>query len=337
MTNYDIRYKIIRNFIKRDDIMDSLIFSLNATIPVFLIMVAGYVLHRRGMLTEGFVNSADKFNFNVALPVMLFTDLISTNIREEFDIKFALFCAAITTVMFFCIWIGAKIFVKDKSMTGAFVQASYRSSVAVLGIAFITNIYGNAGMMPMIIIGSVPLYNIFAVVVLSFESPKSKNSSLKAHIKTSLVNIIKNPIIISIFLGVLCAFINLKLPQIINKTLTSIGSLASPLTLIAIGAGFEGAKAIKKIKPTLAASIIKLVVLPAVFIPIAIRLGWTDRALVALIIMLGSPTTPSCYIMTKNMHGDHVLTSSIVVTTTLLSSITLTFWIFICRFLGYIA
>lgn len=305
--------------------------------PVFLIMVVGYFLRRNGMLGVGFVESADKFNYNVTLPLMLFTDLATTDIREEFDVRFIVFCAAVTTIMFFGIWIGAKIFVKDKAMTGAFVQASYRSSIAVLGIAFISNIYGDPGMAPLVIIGSVPLYNIYAVLVLTFESPDRDGvGNVGAHIRKSLVNIIKNPIIISIFLGVLAALINLRLPHIINKTLTGIGSLASPLTLIAIGAGFEGAKAIKKIKPTLAAAFIKLMALPAVFLPIAVKLGWRDRALVALIIMLASPTTPSSYILAKNMHGDYVLTSGVVVATTLISSITLTFWIFICRYLGYI-
>ena len=89
--------------------------------------------------------------------------------------------------------------------------------------------------------------------------------------------------------------------------------MASPLALITIGAGFEGRKAIAKIKPTIAATMIKLVVLPAIFLPIAIKLGFRDQALVALIIMLGSPTTPSSYIMAKNMGHEGVLTSSVVV------------------------
>lgn len=318
--------------------MDSLIYSLNATMPVFLIMVVGWVLKQIGILTDGFVASADKFNFKVTLPLMLFTDLALTDIREMFDGRYALFCAAVTTVMFFGTWIGAKLFIKDKSITGAFVQVCYRSSVAILGIAFITNIYGDPGMAPILIIGCVPLFNIYAVLVLTFEAPEGgERVPLGEHIKRSLINIAKNPIIISIVLGVIAAAIGLKLPHIIEKTMTDIGSLASPLTLIAIGAGFEGARAIKKIKPTLIASAVKLVVIPAVFLAASVKFGWRNQELVALIIMLGSPATPSCYIMAKNMNNDHVLTSSVIVTTTLLSSVTLTFWLFICKYMGYIS
>ncbi|MDD6483706.1 MAG: AEC family transporter [Clostridiales bacterium] len=315
--------------------MDSLIYSLNATMPVFLIMVVGYFLRRCKMLGEGFIKSADKFNFKVTLPAMLFIDLASSNIRETFDLKYAVLCAGITTVMFFGLWIGAKLFIRDKSMVGAFVQAGYRSSVAVLGLAFILNIYGEVGMAPVMIIGCVPLYNVFAVIVLTFEAD-SENGKAIDNIKKSLIQIIKNPIIIAIVLGVAAALINLHLPKIIEKTISGIGSLASPLTLITIGAAFEGRKAIKKLKPTIAASIIKLVVLPGIFLPIAVYFGYRDQALMALIIMLGSPTTPSSYIMAKNMDNDYVLTSSVIVTTTLLSALTLTFWIFIARYMGYV-
>lgn len=62
-------------------------------------------------------------------------------------------------------------FLKDKDIIGEFVQGSYRGSAAVLGLAFIQNIYGKATIAPLMIIGSVPLYNILAVLILSFTGP----------------------------------------------------------------------------------------------------------------------------------------------------------------------
>ena len=172
------------------------------------------------------------------------------------------------------------------------------------------------------------------MLVLTFEGEKDGDG--KGNIINSLINIVKNPIIIGIVLGVAASLLKIDFPEIIDKTLASLAKMASPLALITIGAGFEGRKAIAKIKPTIAATMIKLVVLPAVFLPIAIKLGVRDQALVALIIMLGSPTTPSSYIMAKNMGHEGVLTSSVVVATTLMSSLCLTFWIFVARYFGYI-
>jgi len=182
--------------------MDNLIFSLNATLPVFLVIVLGYLLNKKGMFTESFISVANKFTFKVCLPVMIFVDMASTDLRASFDWKIVLYAALSTVVMFSIIWIGAKLLIKDKSIVGAFVQASYRSSVAVMGFAFMLNIYGKIGLMPMIVIGCVPLYNICAVIVLTFESRDAINNPDKGDkIKKAFLDIIKNPIIIGIVLG----------------------------------------------------------------------------------------------------------------------------------------
>ena len=115
-----------------------------------------------------------------------------------------------------------------------------------------------------------------------------------------------------------------------------IGDMTTPLALICIGATFEGRKAIKKLVPTCIATALKLVILPALFLPVAILLGFRNQEMMAIVIMLGSPTTISSYIMAKNMNNDAVLSSSIIVLTTLLSSLTLTGIIFILRLGGYV-
>ena len=115
-----------------------------------------------------------------------------------------------------------------------------------------------------------------------------------------------------------------------------ISQLATPLALLTLGAGFEGRKALAKIKPTIAASFIKLMVQPALFLFPAVMLGFRNEQLVALLVMLGAPTTVSSHIMAKNMNHDGVLTSSVVVATTFLSSITMTLWLFLLRYMNYV-
>lgn len=124
---------------------------------------------------------------------------------------------------------------------GEFIQASYRGSAAVLGVAYIQNIYGNAGMAPLMIIGTVPLYNIAAVLVLSFTGPSSGGLNKKS-LQKSVRGILTNPIIIGIALGMLASLIRLPIPSMLGKTLSNISVLATPLALIGLGAGFEGKK-----------------------------------------------------------------------------------------------
>ena len=320
--------------------MENLMFSLNATIPVFLIMVIGYILKNLKMVDAPFVDTLNKLNYRITLPVLLFRDIAASNFHDVWDTKYVLYCFLATLVSILAIWGLTCLFCKDKRILGEFIQASYRSSAAVLGIAFIQNIYGDSGMAPLMIIGTVPLYNVAAVILLSFTDPtltKEKGSKInRSLLKKTFLNVLTNPIIIGILLGMIVSASGITFVPIVNKTISSLAVLATPLALLALGAGFEGKKALTKIQPTIICSLIKLAILPALFLPIAIYLGFTQEKLVALLIMLGSPTTVSCYIMAKNMHHEGTLTSSVVVTTTFLSSITLTFWLFLLKSMGLI-
>lgn len=316
--------------------MQNFIFSINVTVPIFLVMVLGWGLKQIGMLNDNFVTVANKFNFQVTLPFLLFRDISSVDIRAVFDLNYVLFCAIASSVCFWLIWAGTKLFLKDKYMVGAFVQASFRSSAAVMGLAFIQNLYGQSAMGPLMIIGAVPLYNIYSVIVLTFEGERDGSMDSSGKIREACINILKNPIIISIFLGLVVSLCNMHFPLLVDKTVANIAQIATPLALVSLGAGFEGRKALTKIKPTLAASFIKLVLQPALLVPVAAVMGFTGEKMIGILIMLASPTTPSCYIMAKNMKNDGTLTASIVVATTLLASFTLTAWIFLLRVLGLI-
>lgn len=313
--------------------VQNLIFSLNATLPVFLTMVAGGLLQRWGFLPKEFCRAADKLTFKVTLPVMLFLNMSSVDIYHDFQPNFVLFCFAATLIGILVIWSAARVLVRDKAIVGEFVQASYRSSAAVLGVAFIQNIYGTAGMAPLMILGSVPLFNIFAVLILMIESPEKRGAPTP---KQLLKGVATNPILLGIITGTVFALLPFSLPTIATKTLNNLASVTTPLALLSIGASFEGAKAIKKLVPTLVAALLKTVGLAAVFVPVAVALGFRTEELIALLIMLGSPTTPSSYVMAKNMGHEGVLTSSCIATTTLLSALTLTGWIFLLRSGGYL-
>lgn len=335
--------------------MDSFIYSINSTIPIFLVMIVGWIIKKCQIIDDNFVNKANKYVFHVALPILLYRDLSKADFVSQFDITFVLFCVIVTTIMFLGMWGLTELFMKDDTMKGAFVQASCRSSAAILGIAFIQNMYSDAGMAPLMILAAVPLFNIFSVIILTFKAHAevfnnqnklsanildtnilNKSTSNEKAILQSCINIVKNPIIIGIFIGFVASLAHFRLPVVFEKAVESIAQTATPIALLCIGAGFEGRKAIKKIKPTLLAAFIKIIGLAALFLPVAVWMGFRNQELVAILIMLASPTTVTAYIMAKNMYNDEILTSSVVVVTTFLSSVTLTAWIYILRSFGLI-
>lgn len=314
--------------------MQNFLFSLNVTLPIFIIIVVGGFLKHIGLLTEGFTTVADKFVFKVALPVQLFQDIAAMDIRADFSGKFVMFCMIATTCMFAATWILGAVFLKDKSMVGAFAQAAARGSAAILGIAFVENIYGDSGMTPMMIVAAVPLFNIYSVIILTVTSSEGKFNG--ALVKKLLVGVVTNPIILGIAAGMVWSLLRLPMPVFLSKSVHSIASTATPLALLVLGATFKGREALQKIGPTIAAAFLKLVAIPAAIFPFAIHMGFRGSELVAIMIMLASPTTVTCYIMAKNMGGDDTLSASVVMTATLLSSVTLTLWVFVMKTFGLI-
>ena len=183
-------------------------------------------------------------------------------------------------------------------------------------------------------VAAVPLFNILSVIMLTFGGRDNIHGA--DGIKTACINILKNPIIIGIVLGVPFSLLNIPIPAIPMKTINYIAQTATPIALIAIGAGFNTKAALEKMKPAVTAALMKLVVFPLIYMPIAVKLGFAPSELAAILIMTGSPSTVTCYIMAKNMNNDEVLSSNTIVLTTLFSSITITVWVYVLRVMGCI-
>ncbi len=323
--------------------MENLIFSLNATIPVFLTMLLGMLFRKTGLFGETFAQSLNKFVFKAALPALLFQDIATADFYQVWDTRFVVFCFA-ATFLSICLAGALSLTMKDRSRRGEFIQASYRSSAAILGIAFIQNIYGNAGMAPLMIISSVPLYNVMAVIVLSVTSPaanpaigSSRHSGMDGLLlRKTFLGILTNPIILGILTGLLWSVLRLPMPGILMKPLSNLAVLATPLGLMSMGASFNLKKALTGIRPVLLSCALKLVVLAALFLPAAVSLGFRDSSLIAILVMLGSPTTVTCYIMAKNMGHEGTFSSMAIMLTTLLSAFTLTGWLYLLRTLSFI-
>lgn len=312
--------------------MENLIFSLNATVPVFAMIILGMLFKKIGIIDDVFASRMNKFVFLIPLPVLLFKDLATLDFNTIWDTKFVLFCFFITILCILIVTL-LSFLLKNKQNQGEFIQASYRSSAALLGIALIQNVYGKATMAPLMIIGSVPLYNIMAVVVLSFFSPERKGLSKEVWLKT-IKGILTNPILIGIVVGILWSLLHLPMPTMLDKTVTSIGNVATPLGLMAMGATFNYKEALGDLKPALCASFIKLFGFCAMFLPLAIYLGFQGEQLIAILVMLGSATTVSCFVMAKNMGHTGILTSTVVMLTTIFSGFSITMRLYILKGMG---
>lgn len=306
------------------------LFSVNATLPVFGVMVLGFLLRKGGFLTHGFCRTANKLVFNLCLPAMLFRQIAAIRGGSLPDTAFLLYAFCFTLVSTFAVWGFSRAVLKDKTQVGAFAQGAFRGNTALLGSVLLQSICGSQTYAPLIILAAVPLYNVLSVIVLSLEAGGGGRLD-RAKLLDALKKVAKNPILWGIFLGVPFALWGWPVPAAGDKVLSMLGNLASPLSLIVIGAEFRWASALEKKGPTLGAAFVKLIVLPALALPLGVFLGFRQDALVALLVMCGTPSAISSYIMAENMGNDGVLANGIVAVTTLLSALTVTGWIFLLR------
>ncbi|MBR3900611.1 MAG: AEC family transporter [Ruminococcus sp.] len=314
---------------------ENLLFSLNASMPIVLLMIFGYVCRKVDLLDDHTTSKLNKFTFKAALPALLFKDLSTADFRAVWDGEMVGFCV-IVTILSVAIAVVYSLFHKDKAERGEIIQASYRSSAAVLGIAFVNNIYGESLMAALMIVGTVPIYNIIAVAVLAATSPDKKGESKKMLFLDTLKGVVTNPIIIGIAVGILWSLIKIPQPAIMSKTVGYMANMATPLSLIALGASFKVEEAKSKVGVTVGICFIKLILFCGIFLPIAINMGFRGEKLVAVLVMLGSATTGSCFVMVKNFGHKGTITAFAVMLTTICSAFTLTLWLFLLRSKGYI-
>ena len=316
---------------------ENLIFSLNATMPVFLMMVLGYVLHRKtSLLNDEFADYLNTFVFKLALPVQLFKNLSQEDFHAVWDSGMVLFCFGVSLASILLL-LGLSIFLRDRSLRAEFVQAGYRGSQALLGVALLQNIYGSsvgAGPLALVLIGAVPLYNVAAVLLLTLMTPGGRLD--RKTVGKALRGIITNPIILGIAAGLIWSLLRLPQPVILQRAVSSLASTATPMGLLALGACIDPKKAAGCWKPTLIASLFKLVFFVMLFLPLAVKLGYRGETLTALLIMLGSPATVSCFSMARSMGHEGVLSASAVMLTTVCSAFTFTVWLYLLKSLALI-
>ncbi len=313
----------------------NLVFSLNATVPVFLMMVFGWIINKFGLIDDHTTAKLNQFVFKALLPALLFSDLSTADFKAVWDGKFVLFCI-VCTVISVTIAVMLSMLHKEKSERGEIIQAAYRSSAAILGIAFVKNIYGQATMAALMIVGTVPIYNIVAVAVLSLTSPDADKSDTKKLIAGTVRNTLTNPIIIGIIVGMLWSVLEIPQPVILSKSVSYLANMATPLSLIALGASIKLGEAKEKLPSAFKIAAVKLLLFCVIFLPVAVSIGFRGEKLIAILVMLGSATTGSCFVMCRNLGHKGTLTACTVMITTLLSAFTLTGWLFLLKTLSYI-
>ncbi len=315
--------------------LQNFLFSLNVSLPIFILLALGWLVKRSGMLDEGFFSSASTLVFNVALPAKLFYDTATSDF-SQFSPVFIFVCMLGTTAFFLLSWaVGALLLKKHPEKVGAFAHGAFRGNYVYIGFALMQNILGTSVIPLSATLASafvLPLYNVYAVILLTVTGRTGK----KIDVRNILMQIIKNPMILGIVCGLPFALLRVELPFAITKSLGYLGGLCTPLALLVIGASIQFSEIAHDIKPILGACSLKLLLQPVVMVAVGLLLGLSNEQLLVLFILFGVPSAANVYIVTKKMGGDADLASGIIVVSVLLSMLTMTAGIFILRTMGVV-
>ena len=310
--------------------LDNFLFSLNVVVPVFLIMILGYELKRRDIITSGFLAGGNKIVFYIALPALLFRGVYTSDIRAAVDIKFVAFAFACTVFSFFALWGISAIFIKDRPVHASFTQGAFRGSFALFGIPLLLNMAGDGVMAraALLVVFIIPFFNVFSVMVLA------PCAAQKPGVLSVIWTVIKNPSNVMISIGILLAIFDLTLPVMVSTAVNTTANMATPLALLCLGGGMTFRGFDTKFKYALTAGLIKIFLVPLVFTALAVLFGFRDYDLAVLMIFFAVPSAVVGYSMAAQMGGDTYVAGTIIVIATLGSAFTLTLFIYSLRALG---
>ncbi len=323
--------------------MTDLIFAINATAPIVLMVVVGYFLKRLKMLDGNVARVLNKLVFRVFLPAMLFLNMYKIESLADVDFGFVWY-TVIATVVLFCAAFGAVLlFTKENPKRGALLQSVFRANYALVGIPLATSLFGDEGAIAATVLSAfiIPVFNSLAVIGLSIFSSDKKPS-----VKKILIGIVKNPLIQAIALGFVALGIRAIFVKVgvafrltdlvpVYKTLSNLSSVATPLALLVLGAQFDFA-AIPHLKRHIIFGVAaRNLIAPVLGIGIAYFIGAFNGAHFATFVaVFCTPVAVSSVPMAQEMDADVSLAGQLVVWSTLFSALSIFLASYVLKLLG---
>ena len=303
--------------------MENFTLSFNVVSPLFIVMALGYYLKYIKMLDKQTLDVMNKVCFKAFLPTLLFYNIYKSDVKSAFNPRLIMFSVSCVLILFFILLIIIPKIEKDNKKRGVMIQGIFRSNFVIFGMPVASSIYGdgNIGTTALLISIIVPLFNLLAVI--SLEVFRDGNIDFKKIIH----GIITNPLIVASIIGVSFILLNIKLPIFIEKSVSDISKLATPLSLILLGGSFSFSDIKEYLKNIIFVVSNKLVIVPLIFIPLAISLGFREIELLTILIMFASPTGVSTFQMAKQMDADHILAQQAIVFSCLFCIPTVFLWI----------
>ena len=312
--------------------MDIILMALNVVIPLFIVMLVGYISRRAALINDEGVGATNRLLFWVFLPSILFISVYDTDLKKAFDLGMILYSVIFSTAVFTLGMVLVPRFEKTREKCGVIIQALIRGNEVYFGFPVIVSLIGAEylGKMSMVIVFAVILFNAYSIIALEYFR------GARVNVREMLGNILKNPMILATILAVFLNLTGITINAAIMAGINSLSQVATPLALFLLGASFNFAYAKGSIKSVLWVSFLRLVILPGIVVATTYWMGFPPTDTIILFVTFGVPTAVSGYSMAREMNADYELASQFVVFTSIFAVFTIFVWTVIFQFIELI-
>jgi malate permease and related proteins len=289
--------------------------------PLFLVISFGHLLKRRGFIDDQFVRQVNRFVFLFPLPPLIFTGIVKSKTSDVQGLHLLIIVVP-TLAVFGLALAGGRAARLREGRLGSFVQTTFHGNLSYIGLAVLFYMLGEEGLRKgSILLGFlILLNNTLAVAVLSWSSHQRRN------LLALLVSILKTPVVVAAFVGIVFLFLHLRLPDVLLSSMSMVANIALPMALILIGASISPENVGASFRLSASSSVLKLLVLPGLAVLFCKTLSLSSAEALPAILLLATPAAASSYTMAREMGGDSQVASSAVTLSTVLSPITFVMW-----------
>lgn len=288
-------------------------------VPIFAMIVVGFLMRRYGPYGDGFWVPAERLNYFVLFPALIVASLARVELEEIEILPMASAMVGAVLLLSASIYLARRSFALSGPSFASLFQGAVRIN-AYIAIAGAAGLYDSAGM-TLISIGLavvIPLVNVLSVLVLSAHGA---SASLQGHLVAG--QILRNPIIIACVAGMVINLAGITLPSVGAQFLELLGRAALPLGLMSVGAGLDLVAARQSTRPLLIACMLKLAALPALTALLCMAFNVHGATAMVAVLFNGCPASASSYILARQLGGDHRLMAGIITAQTLAAMITM--------------
>jgi predicted permease len=299
---------------------------LTTIIPIFIIVMLGWAVHRQGFLPDEFLGPANRLVFYVAIPAMIFQSIAKSTLGEWFNPLVIILTLSAAALVYALAWLTCRVTGMRRSLAGTFIQGSGHGNLGYIGLAVAFYFLGDEGLVHASVVAGflMILQNMLSIVAL--QAYATQTATVHNH-RLIAAKVLGNPVIVSVLAGMLFSVFSIPIPLIVARSLTILTGLALPTALLVIGASLSLERMTANGLAVAGAVGFKLLLLPGAGWFLFRCFGLQQSEVLPAVILLASPTATVSFIMAKEMQGDGDLAAAVISASTLGSALTYMLWL----------